>query len=231
MSLAKTLEKRRAQIAKRSELKILIYDIERMKGSAEVEFWSLSRLQEPPHPRRRCDRMAAHHLHRVALPGRQGHPSSRPSGTTVSSECTQRIWDAFTSADITVGHNSKAFDEKQLNTGWRDLGLTPPSPCKPIDTLSSARARFGDESKTLDALCQRIGLTGKTDRYDVEVARAACAGDKAAQDKTPRLQLRRHRRHRSAVRDAAPVDQVSPPRRAECWHRQGAVPPLCIDQG
>src|SRR5690349_16180681 len=29
-------------MSKRQELKILVYDIERMKGSASVEFWSLS---------------------------------------------------------------------------------------------------------------------------------------------------------------------------------------------
>jgi hypothetical protein len=182
MSLAAQVRERIAQTAKRRELKILVYDIERMKGSAEVEFWSLSDFKN-----RRI------HADDVSAWPRTICVAWRflgDKGVQFASEWDdgqrgmhQRIWDAFNEADITVGHNSKAFDEKHLNSGWRDLGMTPPSPSKPIDTLSVARSRFGDESKTLDALCQRIGLTGKTDRYDVEVARAACDGNKAMQRK------------------------------------------------
>lgn len=178
MSLAEQV----ATIAQRQELKILIYDIERMKGSAEVEFWSLSDFKN-----RRI------HADDVKAWPRTICVAWRFLGDTETQFASEwgdgqrkmhkRIWEAFNAADITVGHNSKAFDEKHLNTGWRDLGMKPPSPSKPIDTLSAARSRFGDESKTLDALCQRIGLMGKTDRYDVEVARAACAGDSDAQAK------------------------------------------------
>ena len=166
----------------KTELKILIYDIERMKGSASVEFWSLSDFKN-----RRI------HADDVTAWPRTICVAWRFLGDTRTQFASEwadgqegmhrNVWDAFNKADITVGHNIKGFDEKHLNTGWRDLGLTPPSPSRPIDTLTSARARFGDESKTLDALCRRIGLTGKSDRYDVEVARAACDGDKAAQKK------------------------------------------------
>lgn len=182
MSLAQKLAEATAAIAKRSETKILIYDIERMKGSASVEFWSLSDFKN-----RRI------HADDVTAWPRTICIAWRFLGDTETQFASEwddgqrgmhkRIWDAFDQADITVGHNVKAFDEKHLNTGWRDLRLKPPSPSKAIDTLTAARSRFGDESKTLDALCRRIGLVGKTDRYDVEVARAACAGDKAAQDK------------------------------------------------
>jgi hypothetical protein len=174
------LTERVEQMSKTQELKILVYDIERMKGSAAVEFWSLSDFKN-----RRI------HADDVTAWPRTICIAWRFLGDTETQFASEwddgprkmhkRIWDAFNTADITVGHNSKAFDEKHLNTGWRDLGMRPPSPSKPIDTLSSARSRFGDESKTLDALCQRIGLAGKTDRYQVEVARAACAGDKDAQ--------------------------------------------------
>lgn len=174
------LKPRAQEIAKRQELKILIYDIERMKGTAGVEFWSLSDFKNrrihaddvTSWPRTICIawRFLGDKTTQFASEWDDGQRGMH-----------QRIWEAFNTADLTVGHNSKAFDEKHLNTGWRDLGIRPPSPTKPIDTLTSARARFGDESKTLDALCRRIGLTGKTDRYNVEVARAACAGDTKAQ--------------------------------------------------
>jgi len=93
------------------------------------------------------------------------------------------IWQAVDQADIVIGHNVKGFDLKHLRTGWRDLGMSPPSPVKIVDTLSVARKEFGDESKTLDALTKRAGISSKTDRYSVEVARAALAGDKRAQRK------------------------------------------------
>jgi hypothetical protein len=173
---AKSVER----MAKAQELKILVYDIERMKGSASVEFWSLSDFKSrrihaddvTAWPRTICIawRFLGETETHFASEWDDGHRKMH-----------KRIWDAFNTADITVGHNIKGFDEKHLNTGWRDLGLTPPSPCVPIDTLTVARSRFGDESKTLDALCKRIGLIGKTDRYNVEVARAACAGDQDAQ--------------------------------------------------
>lgn len=182
MTLAEQVATRATEIAQRSELKILVYDIERMKGRAEVEFWSLSDFKG-----RRI------HADDVAAWPRTICIAWRFLGDTETQFASEwddgprkmhkRIWEAFDQADITVGHNSKSFDERHLNTGWRDLGMLPPSPSKPIDTLSVARARFGDESRTLDALCQRIGLTGKSDRYDVEVARAACAGDKEAQQR------------------------------------------------
>lgn len=182
MSFADAIAERTTAMAKRQELKILIYDIERMKGSAAVEFWSLSDFKN-----RRI------HADDVTAWPRTICVAYRFLGDTETQFASEwddghrgmhkRIWQAFNDADITVGHNAKAFDEKHLNTGWRDLGMKPPSPSKAIDTLTAARSRFGDESKTLDALCQRIGLGGKTDRYDVEVARAACDGDKTAQDK------------------------------------------------
>jgi len=86
-------------------------------------------------------------------------------------------------ADIIVGHNMANFDLKHLRTGWRDLGIAPPSPVKVEDTLRVARREFGDESRTLDALTKRLGISSKTDKYDVKTARAAVAGDRKAQKK------------------------------------------------
>jgi hypothetical protein len=192
MSLAETVEAEAAKIAKRQELKILIYDIERMPGRAKVkhrgltiegDFWDLSGWKHTlgyrihadyvlEWPRTICVawRFLGDKDTQFASEWADGHRGMH-----------KRIWDAFNTADITVGHNSKAFDEKHLNTGWRDLDMNPPLSPKPIDTLTVARSRFGDESKTLDALCRRIGITGKTDSYKVEMAREACAGLKSAQ--------------------------------------------------
>lgn len=98
----------------------------------------------------------------------------------------EAIWNAYDQADIVRGHNVKGFDTKKLKGEWWLMGLKPPSPYKTVDTLTIARREFGLESNTLDALLKRLGMPGKTDRYDAEVAKAACAGDVKAQRKIAR---------------------------------------------
>ena len=92
----------------------------------------------------------------------------------------------FDKADAVQGHNMDGFDKKKLAGEWAMAGLTPPTPFKVIDTLKVARSHLGMESNTLDSLCQRFGLVAKTDRYDIEVARAAIDGNKAAQKRIER---------------------------------------------
>ena len=91
------------------------------------------------------------------------------------------VWEVFDQADLIIGHNADRFDARHLMGGWAEMGLPAPSPYKVIDTLKIARGSFAYESNTLDALNKRLGIEAKTDKYDVEVARAAVAGDKEAQ--------------------------------------------------
>lgn len=91
------------------------------------------------------------------------------------------VWDVFDRADLIIGHNAERFDAKHLMGGWAEMGLPAPSPYKVIDTLKIARGSFAYESNTLDALNKRLGIDAKTDKYSVEVARAAVNGDKEAQ--------------------------------------------------
>ncbi len=163
--------------------KILTLDIERMKGVFRSEFWDLNdfkgRRIHPDDveewPRTICiawkwyDRKPVEFAAEWEPTGREG--------------MLRRAWEAYDAAEIVVGHNIAGFDTKKIKSDWRDIGLPSPSPWKTVDTLRIARTEFGDESRTLDALCKRLGLVAKTDRYDVETARAACAGDKAAQRK------------------------------------------------
>lgn len=100
-----------------------------------------------------------------------------------------QVWEAYDRADVVYGHNVQAFDTKHLNTAWRDLGLPPPSPFKTLDTYTEARRTFGDESKTLAALTKRLGIATKTDKYSVQVARDACAGERVAQRKLRRYNV------------------------------------------
>jgi hypothetical protein len=159
---------------------VVTLDIERLPGRFEADFWDLN-----------------------AFKGRRIHPEMvtewprticvawawyGDTKTEFASEWTdgreamlRRVWDVVDRADIIYGHNVARFDMRKLNSDWRDLGMPPPSPCKPVDTLTEARKVFGDESFTLAALTKRVGVDTKTDKYTVEMARAAVAGDKAAQ--------------------------------------------------
>lgn len=161
--------------------RVLIIDIERMKGTATVEFWDLGDFKNrrihaddvTAWPRTICAAWNWYESDRVEFASEWGK-GGRES-------MLRRIWQAYDKAQIVVGHNVAAFDTKKLKSEWRDMGLNPPSPFKQVDTLTIARREFGDESKTLDALCRRMGITAKTDRFDVEIARAAIAGDRQAQ--------------------------------------------------
>jgi hypothetical protein len=93
----------------------------------------------------------------------------------------RKAWQVYDEADIIQGHNIDAFDTKKLKGEWWRMGLPAPRPFKSVDTLKIARREFGEESNTLDSLVKRLGGTGKTDKYDVELARRALDGDKEAQ--------------------------------------------------
>lgn len=169
--------------------KILTLDIERFKGQAVVEFWDLGEFKHrrlhpdtvTEWPRTIC---AAWRWH-----GKRATDFAAEWDDDGRHGMLERIWHAYDQADIVVGHNVKAFDTKKLKTEWWLMGLKPPRPWKTVDTLTVARREFGMESNTLDAICKRLGLPGKVDRYDVEVARRAVDGDKAAQRRIKRYNV------------------------------------------
>jgi hypothetical protein len=161
--------------------KILVLDIERMKGQATVEFWDLGDFKNRRihaddvtlWPRTICvawQWLGESKVH-FAAEWDTGHRG----------DMLEQVWKAYDEAAIVVGHNLQGFDTKKLESEWWLMGLPTPSPYKTVDTLKVARSTMGMESNTLDAICKRAGIVSKTDRYDVEVARAACAGDKKAQ--------------------------------------------------
>lgn len=190
MSLAE-LAKGRLKAATKN---VLTLDIERLPGRAihqhrgltiEGDFWDLSGWKHtigyrlPPEsviewPRTICVAWRFYGAKRTEF------ASEWDDGTE---GMLRRVWDAYDQADVLYGHNVGAFDSKNLAAEWLTLGLNAPSPYKVIDTLREARKTFGFESNTLSSLTQRLGIDTKTDKYQVAVARAACAGDKAAQKK------------------------------------------------
>ena len=67
---------------------------------------------------------------------------------------SESIWKLLDDADIVIGHNSKKFDIKWLNTEFILNGLKPPMPYQTIDTLIEARKHFRFPSNQLDYLGQ-----------------------------------------------------------------------------
>jgi hypothetical protein len=161
--------------------KVVTLDIERVPGRFAADFWDLNAFKNrrispaevTEWPRTICLAwrwLGQRPVHFAAEWDKGGHEGM-----------LRKAHEVYDQADIVVGHNLISFDTKHLRTGWRDLGLTPPSPFKQVDTLTQARKAFGDESMQLVALTQRLGIETKTDAYQVAVARAAVAGDRKAQ--------------------------------------------------
>jgi hypothetical protein len=89
-------------------------------------------------------------------------------------------------ADIIVGHNIDGADIPWLKgdlfmprIGHKHRPkLKPLPPFKTVDTLKIMRTQFksGAPFKSLDALCQILGIPAKTDKYDREAMERAVAG-------------------------------------------------------
>lgn len=169
--------------------KVLTLDIERLRGRATVEFWGLGDYKG-----RRIHASDVTEWPRTICAAYKWYGKSKVEFTAEWQDdgpegMLRALWEAYNDADIVVGHNLDGFDTKHIKTGWRDLGMPPPAPFKTVDTLKVARAQFGDESKTLDALCKRLGVPAKTGKYDPQVAAAACGGDRTAQRNLKRYNI------------------------------------------
>lgn len=164
---------------------VLIADIERIKGTAVItkEFWDLKDIQ---YDRRiRPDDVTAWPRTICAASKWYGEADSVQFVAEWKRGGYQRmmekLWQRLDQAQIVVGHNWARFDDRKLNAAFLELGWPAPSPYKIVDTLKVAWGVFGFESNTLDALTKRLGITHKSGHYDLEVAKAAVAGDKTKQ--------------------------------------------------
>lgn len=91
----------------------------------------------------------------------------------------KRSWEMYDAADIVVTYNGKRFDNQHFAGDWLKAGLAPPSPWKDVDLFQSNK--FGFTSRSLNHLCQILGLDVKSGKYDMDMAEACMAGDEKAQ--------------------------------------------------
>lgn len=193
-----SLAERVAIQAKRRELSTLMVDIERLPGRARVQhrgltiegdFWDLSGWKHTIGYRIHADDVlewpsticfAATWYGPVpeGYKKREFH-AAWDIGADAMYAAAFKLYDK---ADIVITYNGISFDDKHLTSGWTERRMGRPSTWKAIDLLRVARASQGWESKTLDAVCKRLGLRAKSDKYSVATARAAMAGDVKAQN-------------------------------------------------
>lgn len=73
----------------------------------------------------------------------------------------QNLADVLSSADITVAHNGRQFDDKMANTFFIKEGISVPKPRLSIDTCQQARSIFRFPGNSLNQLAEFLGLGSK----------------------------------------------------------------------
>lgn len=172
-------------LAKHRELTTLLVDIERLPGSFTADFWDLNAFKgrriHPDSVTQWPSTVCFSALWYGPIPAGQKRRSFHAVWDVGADAMHQKAFELYDLADIAVTYNGVGFDNKHLTSGWTERGMGRPSPWRDIDLLRVARQSQGWESKTLNSVCRRLGIEAKNDKYEVEVARAAVAGDKAAQ--------------------------------------------------
>jgi hypothetical protein len=187
MSLAARVEAAKvATINPAVRNRILILDVERLDGITQQHYWDRGDLQK----------RYVHHETVIREPRTTimcAKWYDQPDVMRYAEwdkggrgEFLRKIHHLLTEADIIVGHNLDNADVPWLKgdlfmprIGHKHRPkLKPLPPFKTVDTLKVMRREFksGAPFKSLDALCQILGLPSKTDKYDREAMERAVAG-------------------------------------------------------
>lgn len=73
------------------------------------------------------------------------------------------LWDLFNETDVTIGHNSRAFDDKVANMFFLKHGLIPPVPHQQLDTKVMAKQIGRFPSNSLNNLGDFFNIGKKTE--------------------------------------------------------------------
>lgn len=83
-------------------------------------------------------------------------------------------------ADAVVHYNGARHDIPHLNRGFIEIGLTPPSPYKQIDLLTTAKRQFKFPSNKLEYVAKALGVGEKMKNSGFELWTRCMKGDKEA---------------------------------------------------
>lgn len=115
-------------------------------------------------------------VHVLALPMLKSYRKN-PSDNR---ELIKRIYELFCQADVTVGHNVDAFDDKMVNTEFAIHGFGPPPPHKTVDTLKVVRKYFRLNSNKLDDVGKKFKLGAKVNTGGFKLWESCMNGDPKA---------------------------------------------------
>lgn len=167
--LAKLLNQQVAKVSADVNNRILILDVERIDGITQQHWWDRGDLKN-------------RYIHYDTV-------IRQPRTTIVCAKWYDEVdvirlaeWDAggrkrflrevyglLERCDIVCGHNLDRADIPWLKGDLHiEAGLPPLPPFRTVDTLKVMRREFGNGApfKSLDALCQILGIPAKTDSYD-----------------------------------------------------------------
>lgn len=96
------------------------------------------------------------------------------------------MWELFDAADIVVGHNGVAFDQKTLNARWIKHGLHPPSPFKFVDTYSMVKDVARLPRNKLESVGRYYGIGRKLEHEGFDLWVKCMCGDSDAWEKMRR---------------------------------------------
>lgn len=162
---------------------ILIFDVERTKGSFTGRFWSRGDFKNgwfpaeyvTQPPRIICWGARWYGSDEVLL-----HAEWQRGG---HKRMIYGLWELIEAADIIVTHNGDNADVPWLMESLPQYGLNFPKPPKSVDTLKVMRSSFKSyHSKSLTETAKFLGIPlDKVGHWSLDLADRACAGDKEAQ--------------------------------------------------
>jgi hypothetical protein len=115
-------------------------------------------------------------VHVLALPTLKSYRRD-PENNKALIKCLHGL---FRKADVTVGHNVNAFDDKMVNTEFAHHGFGPPPPHRTVDTLKIARRYFRFNSNKLGDLGAKFGFGKKVDTGGFKLWEGCLRGDRTS---------------------------------------------------
>ena len=94
-----------------------------------------------------------------------------------------RLHQIMDEADVLVGYNHVAYDNKHVKTAIIRAGLKPPSPFLNYDLMRVVKRNFKFQSYKLAHVCEQFGLDLKSDPGGFGTWRQILEGEGAARDK------------------------------------------------
>lgn len=166
--------------------RVLLFDMERIPGAAELQLWD-------PRDLKRVNYLHPDRWHRKpstlcaswSLMGQRQVDFTAEWEGTGPRHTSRALHAAISDADILVGYNHLRADWRWLKTDWVLDGLAPP-PVKHVDLFRVVRSNLDLPSYSLRYVLDFFGLPNKSGHYDAEEALAAAAGDERAQKRITR---------------------------------------------